>query len=146
MSDQPIFDTSVIAVISVVVTGLVSISSPVLAYFTDRSRSKREAEARRVEGIERAASDLLEAIAYFEGIRANTADGFDLQNHFTVLRTKLYTWDVTVSSHLPEKERNKINNLWEQLGQYNPSGLAKMGASCANEVLRLSEIAMKGKK
>jgi uncharacterized coiled-coil DUF342 family protein len=140
-----VIDSSVIALVSVITAGLVSILSVFVPVLTDLWKAKRQEKFAQAEEIDKTALDLLGKIA---PVRHNDYNktSYSSSREFFILQSDLqashYAWERAVWGHLNSNDRDRVIKLRkvfetaDKLSEY-----AKQMQELSAEILAITYIA-----
>jgi hypothetical protein len=143
---------SIVAIVTVVVTGIVSILNGLVPVLIDSRKSKREEatakrekEAAEVERIDETTTELLSHLSHF---RHWTVSDIEQSYHgpaqkaYSELRAKHYAWEFTIWSRLNEAERGRVKSLRKKFEEvHTPDTIDENVPDLSQEILSLSTIA-----
>jgi len=143
---------SIVAIVSIIATGAVSILSGFVPVLIDSRKSKREEiaakqekEAAEIESIDKTTLDLLSHLSHF---RHWTVSDIEQSYHgpaqkaYSDLRAKHYAWEFTIWSKLNEAERERVKNLRKKFEEvHTPETIDEDVSDLSQEILSLSTIA-----
>jgi hypothetical protein len=123
-------DTNIVAIVSIIASGIVAISGvilpPLINYLHERRKWDREQKSKRIEKIETVTDSLLGALSFFRG---NTVQEFTHEMEYSDKYRELlhiyYKWEQAVwiyfypSTHSLYELRKKIENLSESINLSN---------------------------
>ena len=140
-------DSTVIALISVITTGLVSVLSIFVPIIIETRKSRQAGISARKDKLDMATLDLLREISHFRSPVQGDIEYSSqrlLQQVIADLQIKHYAWERAIWNNLDEKHQEQIvavRKRFESLSRNNLGELASQLSKVTDEILTLSRIA-----
>ena len=141
------------AMVSVIVSGIVALSSLLVPIIIDWRKSNRGKTTVKIEKINSAALELLGHLSHFRhwvwGDIEASASGFPVQQVYTDMRVKHYAWEQAAWSHLDDHARERVRKLRRRFERLHTESDITKNASesdlptLSDEILKLTHTAVK---
>lgn len=135
-------DSNIVALVSIIASSTIAlvslVLSPLVSFFVDSFRWKRERKAAEAQRIEKSAIELLTMLSAFRSGYVTTATGGSYAEAFSKLLTKYYAWEIVIRPYCTAMERQSVDALRAQFENGDAKILYDKGPRLANEILDYS--------
>lgn len=134
-------DPQLVALISVITSGLVAITSGVIPFINDRFRSAAQARRDQEQALTSAAHDLLQSLAYHRSGDVQAATRRSQEAVYSELLTHYYRWRLIVDCHIPE-EQARMSSVGEKIESHSAVSLCELAPHIAAEIHDITRLAV----
>lgn len=133
-------DPQLVALISVITSGLVAITSAVVPFINERLRAAAQFRRDKEQALTLAANNVLQTLAHYRSRDVEVATQSNRESVYGELLTNYYKWKLEVSELSRDDEDERVVEVGRVIESANEQTLHERGPALAAEVHALTRL------